>query len=126
VAALDPLSWNAFSNLANYFLGTGFPDEAGAAVEKSIELNPHSELTQFILGKVRLDQRRPDDALTAFQRMSGAMRLMGSPWPNLRAEVSKSQMKPCASLLNGTRTTTLFRLLRLAHTDANSTFPFYG
>jgi TolB-like protein len=77
VAALDPLSWNAFSNLANYFLGTGFPDEAGAAVEKSIELNPHSELTQFILGKVRLDQRRPDDALTAFQRMSGALRLMG-------------------------------------------------
>ena len=77
VAALDPLSWNAFRNLANYCLGTGFPDEAGAAVEKSIELNPNAELTHFILGKVRLEQRRPDDALTAFQRMSGAMRLMG-------------------------------------------------
>ena len=77
VVALYPLSWNAFRNLANYCLGTGFPDEAGAAVEKSIELNPNAELTHFILGKVRLEQRRPDDALTAFQRMSGAMRLMG-------------------------------------------------
>ena len=119
VVALDPLSWNAFSNLANYFLGEGSADQAGAAVEKCIELNPHGEMTHFILGKVRLEQRRTDEALSAFQRLGGAMRFMGIALAEFLAETSSSQMKPCATLPKGTQTTTRSRLRRLRHTGTN-------
>ena len=46
-------------------------------MEKSTELNPSGESIGFILGKVRLEQRRTDDALTVFERMSGVTRAMG-------------------------------------------------
>jgi len=75
---LDPLSPLAFGNLANYYLSTDLPDEAAAAAEKAIEFNPHAIHGYFILGKSRLAQKRPDDALAAFQRMGGVMRLLGS------------------------------------------------
>jgi hypothetical protein len=45
--ALDPLSGNAFRNLASYLLSAALPDEAGSAVDNAIEQNPHARPTQF-------------------------------------------------------------------------------
>jgi TolB-like protein/Tfp pilus assembly protein PilF/DNA-binding XRE family transcriptional regulator len=76
--ALDPLSFIAHGNLALRCLNSGLLDEADAALDDAFKLNPRAGLLHAVLGAVRLEQGRPDEALAAFQQEGiEALRLSG-------------------------------------------------
>ena len=77
-AALDPLSFIAHGNLALRCLNSGLLDEAETALARALELNSRGGLLHTVLGTLRLEQRRPADALAAFAQESvPALRLLG-------------------------------------------------
>jgi TolB-like protein/Tfp pilus assembly protein PilF/DNA-binding XRE family transcriptional regulator len=77
-AAVDPLSFIAHGNLALRCLNSGLLDEADSALDQAFKLNPRAGLLPAVLGTLRLEQRRPDDALAAFQKEGiEALRLAG-------------------------------------------------
>ena len=65
---LDPLSFIAQRNLGLRCLNAGFLDEAAAALNSALKLNPHGAFLYWVLGALRLEQGRPEEALAAFQR----------------------------------------------------------
>jgi tetratricopeptide (TPR) repeat protein len=76
--ALDPLSFIAHGNLALRCLNSGLLDEADAALAEAFRLNPRAGLLHAVLGAVRLEQGRPEEALAAFQQEGiEALRLSG-------------------------------------------------
>lgn len=77
-AALDPLSYIAHGNLALRCLNSGLLDEADAALREALRLNPRAGLLPAVLGTLRLEQGRPQQALDAFQQEGiDALRLAG-------------------------------------------------
>ena len=77
-AALDPLSFIAHGNLALRCLNSGLLDDADAALDQAFKLNPRAGLLHAVLGTLRLEQGRPEGALTAFQQEGiEALRLSG-------------------------------------------------
>ena len=66
--ALDPLSAGVHVSLAGSCWRAGLLQEAEAALEKALELDPNAGWVHEVLGYVRLAQRRLDEALEAFQR----------------------------------------------------------
>ncbi len=77
-AAVDPLSYIAHGNLALRCLNSGLLDEAEAALDQAFKLKPRAGLLPTILGTLRLEQGRLDDALAAFQQEGiEALRLSG-------------------------------------------------
>src|SRR5262249_48972126 len=76
--ALDPLSFITHGNLALRCLNSGLLEEADAALDEAFKLNPRAGLLHSVLGAVRLEQGRPDEALAAFQQEGiDALRLSG-------------------------------------------------
>jgi TolB-like protein/class 3 adenylate cyclase/tetratricopeptide (TPR) repeat protein len=67
-AALDPLSATAHRSVARLSYFADLLDEAEAAGQKALELNPQGGLTHFWLGLVRLQQGRMDEAQEMFER----------------------------------------------------------
>jgi TolB-like protein/Tfp pilus assembly protein PilF len=67
-ATLDPLSFIAHGNLALRCLNSGLLEEADTALEQAFKLNPRAALMHSVLGTLRLEQGRPDEALAAFQQ----------------------------------------------------------
>ena len=67
-ATSDPLSFIAHGNLALRCLNSGLLDEADAALDQAFKLNPRAGLLHAVLGTLRLEQGRPEEALTAFQQ----------------------------------------------------------
>ena len=77
-AAVDPLSFIAHGNLALRCLNSGLLEEADSALDEAFKLNPRAGLLPAVLGTLRLEQQRPDEALAAFQREGiEALRLAG-------------------------------------------------
>ncbi len=75
---LDPLSFIAHGNLALRCLNSSLLDEADAALDRAFTLNPRAGLLHAVLGTLRLEQGRPEEALTAFQQEGiEALRLSG-------------------------------------------------
>jgi TolB-like protein/tetratricopeptide (TPR) repeat protein len=75
---LDPLSYIAHGNLALRCLNSDLLDEADAALDRAFTLNPRAGLLHAVLGTLRLEQGRPEEALTAFQQEGiEALRLSG-------------------------------------------------
>jgi TolB-like protein/Tfp pilus assembly protein PilF/DNA-binding XRE family transcriptional regulator len=78
-AALDPLSYIAHGNLALRCLNSGLLEEADTALDQAFKLNPRAGLLPAVLGTLRLEQGRLDEALAAFQRENiDALRLSGT------------------------------------------------
>jgi TolB-like protein/Tfp pilus assembly protein PilF len=76
--ALDPLSAPAHRSLARLCVLADLLDEAEAAGQKALELNPKGGFTHFWLGLVRLGQGRLDEALEIVQRETHeTFRLLG-------------------------------------------------
>ena len=78
-AALDPLSYIAHGNLALRCLNSDLLEEADAALDQAFKpLNPRAGLLPAVLGTLRLEQGRLDEALAAFQKEGiEALRLSG-------------------------------------------------
>jgi tetratricopeptide (TPR) repeat protein len=77
-AVLDPLSYIAHGNLALRCLNSGLLDEADTALDQAFKLNPRAGLLPAVLGMLRLEQGRLDEALAAFQQEGiEALRLAG-------------------------------------------------
>ena len=77
-AALDPLSYIAHGNLALRCLNSDLLEEADAALDQAFKLNPRAGLLPAVLGTLRLEQGRLDEALAAFQQEGiEALRLSG-------------------------------------------------
>ncbi len=66
--AIDPLSFIAQGNLGLRCLNAGLLDEAAAVLNSALKLNPRGALLHWVLGTLRLEQGRPEEALAAFQR----------------------------------------------------------
>jgi TolB-like protein/Tfp pilus assembly protein PilF len=78
-AALDPLSYIAHGNLALRCLNSGLLEEADTALDQAFKLNPRAGLLPAVLGTLRLEQGRPDEAIAAFQQEGiEALRLAGT------------------------------------------------
>jgi TolB-like protein/Tfp pilus assembly protein PilF/DNA-binding XRE family transcriptional regulator len=78
-AALDPLSYIAHGNLALRCLNSGLLEEADTALDQAFKLNPRAGLLPAVLGTLRLEQGRLDEALVAFQQEGiEALRLSGT------------------------------------------------
>jgi adenylate cyclase len=78
-ATLDPLSLVAHGNLALRCLNSGLLDEAADALATALRLNPRAALLHAVLGTLRLEQQRPEQALAAFEQESlEALRLAGT------------------------------------------------
>ena len=78
-AALDPLSYIAHGNLALRCLNSDLLEEADAALDQAFKLNPRAGLLPSILGPLRLEQGRLEEALAAFQQAGiEALRLSGT------------------------------------------------
>jgi len=76
--AVDPLSYIAHGNLALRYLNSGLLKDADAALDQAFKLNPRAGLLPAVLGTLRLEQGRPDEALAAFQQEGiEALRLSG-------------------------------------------------
>lgn len=69
-ASLDPLAAPIHRSLARWCIAAGRIEEAESAISKEFELAPQSPRAYHFLGRVRLSQGRPDEALQAFQRDS--------------------------------------------------------
>ncbi|HEV2041672.1 MAG TPA: tetratricopeptide repeat protein [Casimicrobiaceae bacterium] len=67
-AALDPLSATAHRSVARLSYFADLFDEAEAAGQKALELNPQGGLTHYWLGLVRLQRGRLDEAQEMFER----------------------------------------------------------
>ena len=75
---LDPLSYIAHGNLALRCLNSDLLEEADAALDQAFKLNPRAGLLPAVLGTLRLEQGRLDEALAAFQKEGiEALRLSG-------------------------------------------------
>ena len=75
---VDPLSFIAYGNLALRCLNSGLFDEADRALDQALKLNPRAGLLPTVLGTLRLEQRRAEEALVAFgQEEIDALRLAG-------------------------------------------------
>ena len=74
----DPLSYIAHGNLALRCLNSDLLDEADAALQEALRLSPRAGLLPTVLGTLRLEQQRPQEALDAFQQEEiEALRLAG-------------------------------------------------
>jgi tetratricopeptide (TPR) repeat protein len=67
-AESDPLSFIAHGNLALRCLNSGLFDEADAALERAFKLNPRAGLLPTVLGTLRLEESRAEEALEAFRK----------------------------------------------------------
>lgn len=65
---VDPLSYLAQGNLALRCFNAALLDEAAGAVETALGLHPHGTLLHWVLGTIRLEQARLDEALQAFEQ----------------------------------------------------------
>jgi adenylate cyclase len=65
---VDPLSYLAQGNLALRCFNAGLLDEACDAVETALALHPHGTLLHWVLGTIRLEQARLEEALQAFEQ----------------------------------------------------------
>src|SRR6202521_4800878 len=76
--ALDPLNASTHLSLARSCLFANLVDEAEAEMSKALELNPLGELAHFWLGRIRIQQKRLEDAEEMFQREThDTFRLLG-------------------------------------------------
>ena len=90
-AALDPLSYIAHGNLALRCLNSDLLEEADAALDQAFKLNPRAGLLPAVLGTLRLEQGRLDEALAAFQRKASRhCACRESQWPCTRSGSSPS------------------------------------
>jgi adenylate cyclase len=64
---LDPLNFIAHGNLALRCLDAGLLDEAAAAVDDALALNPRGALLHWVRGAIRLESGRSDEALASFE-----------------------------------------------------------
>lgn len=71
VVAVDPLHARSYSHLGYQFYFVGQYEEAKAALQKALELNPDKEEDHLIRGQILLAQRRPDAALAQMQQERG-------------------------------------------------------
>ena len=77
-AEVDPLSFIAHGNRALRCLNSGLLEEADSALDQAFKLNPRAGLLPAVLGTLRLEQNRPEEALAAFEREGiEALRLAG-------------------------------------------------
>ena len=75
---VDPLSYLAQGNLALRCFNAGLLDEAAHAVETALGLHPHGTLLHWVLGTIRLEQARLEEALQAFEQEGvAALRVQG-------------------------------------------------
>jgi tetratricopeptide (TPR) repeat protein len=65
---MDPLSVGPRINLGIHQYYAGRLDEAAAAFTKALELSPDYPITRALLGRVRLMQGRPQEALAEIER----------------------------------------------------------
>ena len=73
VVELDPLHARSYSHLGNRLYFAGQYEEAEAALEKALELNPQKEQDHLIRGQILLAQGRPKLALTEMDLESGTV-----------------------------------------------------
>ena len=64
----DPLSCSARGYLALRCLNSGLLDEADAALLEALRLSPRAGLLPAVLGTLRLEQQRPQEALASYDR----------------------------------------------------------
>ena len=77
-ARLDPLNGRIWSSLASFLVSAGRLDEARAAAERSLEINPEQAFAPGWLGFALLLQGQPTAALQSFARSTNEVfRLMG-------------------------------------------------
>ncbi len=82
-AELDPLNGRMWTTLASFLVCLGQLDEARAALNRSLEINPEQALAPGWMGTVLLQQGQPQAALTASQRStSEVFQLMGAALAN--------------------------------------------
>jgi TolB-like protein len=65
---LDPLSVTTHKNLGRHCFYAGHLDEAEVALARMLEISPQCGLAHYLLGYVRLMQRRPIEALAEFEQ----------------------------------------------------------
>jgi TolB-like protein/DNA-binding XRE family transcriptional regulator len=64
---VDPLCFIAQGNLALRCLNAGLPDEAATAAAAALTVNTRGALMHWLLGTILLAQKRPQEALDAFE-----------------------------------------------------------
>jgi TolB-like protein/DNA-binding winged helix-turn-helix (wHTH) protein/Tfp pilus assembly protein PilF len=73
VVALDPLHARFYAQLGYRFYFAGQYEEAKAALQKALELNPQKEQDHLIRAQILLAQGRPKSALTEVEQESGTV-----------------------------------------------------
>jgi tetratricopeptide (TPR) repeat protein len=66
--ALDPLRTNSYSGMGYLLYVGGRYDEAQAALQKALDLNPQAPLVHLNLGKILLAEGRPQQALAEMEK----------------------------------------------------------
>jgi TolB-like protein/Tfp pilus assembly protein PilF len=78
-AQLDPLNGRRWTTLGSALICAGRLDEARAALDRSLEINPEQAFAPGWLGLLQLLQGQPDVALQSFQRSTNEVfRLQGA------------------------------------------------
>jgi adenylate cyclase len=77
---VDPLFYDNYRQLGNAYYRAGRLDEAAAVLQEAARRFPSARTVQYRLGLVRLQQHRPEDALTEFNReQDEAFKQLGPP-----------------------------------------------
>ncbi|MDT7810237.1 MAG: eukaryotic-like serine/threonine-protein kinase, partial [Acidobacteriaceae bacterium] len=66
--ALDPLRANSHLQLGFLLYVGGRYDEARAALQKTLDLNPHAAYVHFTLGQILIAERKPQQALAEIEK----------------------------------------------------------
>ena len=80
VVALDPLRANSYARLGYLLYAVGRYDEARAALQKALELNPQSSYVHLTLDKILIAEGNPQQALVEIEKEPSA-------WGKLTGEV---------------------------------------
>jgi TolB-like protein/DNA-binding winged helix-turn-helix (wHTH) protein/Tfp pilus assembly protein PilF len=80
VVALDPLRANSYARLGYLLYAVGRYDEARAALQKALELNPQSSYVHLTLDKILIAEGNPHQALVEIEKEPSA-------WGKLTGEV---------------------------------------
>ncbi len=68
VVELDPLRANSYSGMQYLLYLAGRYDEAGAAMQKALDLNPRASYVHLTLGKVLITEGKPQQALAEIEK----------------------------------------------------------
>lgn len=96
---VDPLSYLSQGNLALRCFNAGLLDEAAGAVETALGLHPQGTLLHWVLGTIRLEQARLDEALQAFEqegvaslRVQGRVMVHSAAGRNAQAQAALDEL----------------------------------